>query len=176
MYQFPKSKTIYGPEQVEAQIDQNTEISKEFSLWNSSGTTYRRGNMFIIPINSSILYVEPVYLEATNSSIPEVKRIIVAYDDKIAYEETLAECLVSLFGDEAASGIDSSGGSVNEQQSANEETGQGTSTTSELSQTELIQKAASAYDNAQSALQQGDWAAYGEYMDELEDALSQLSA
>ena len=176
LYQFPKSKTIYGPEQVEAQIDQNTEISKEFSLWNSSGTTYRRGNMFIIPINSSILYVEPVYLEATNSSIPEVKRIIVAYDDKIAYEETLAECLVSLFGDEAASGIDSSGGSVNEQQSANEETGQGTSTTSELSQTELIQKAASAYDNAQSALQQGDWAAYGEYMDELEDALSQLSA
>ena len=176
LYQFPKSKTIYGPEQVEAQIDQNTEISKEFSLWNSSGTTYRRGNMFIIPINSSILYVEPVYLEATNSSIPEVKRIIVAYDDKIAYEETLAECLVSLFGDEAASGIDSSGGSVNEQQSANEETGQGTSTTSELSQTELIQKAASAYDNAQSALQQGDWAAYGEYMDELEDALSQLAA
>ena len=176
LYQFPKSKTIYGPEQVEAQIDQNTEISKEFSLWNSSGTTYRRGNMFIIPINSSILYVEPVYLEATNSSIPEVKRIIVAYDDKIAYEETLAECLVSLFGDEAASGIDSSGGSVNEQQSANEETGQGASTTSELSQTELIQKAASAYDNAQSALQQGDWAAYGEYMDELEDALSQLAA
>ncbi len=176
LYQFPKSKTIYGPEQVEAQIDQNTEISKEFSLWNSSGTTYRRGNMFIIPINSSILYVEPVYLEATNSSIPEVKRIIVAYDDKIAYEETLAECLVSLFGDEAASGIDSSGGSVNEQQSANEETGQGTSTTSELSQTELIQKAASAYDNAQSALQQGDWAAYGEYMEELEDALSQLAA
>lgn len=53
LYQFPKSKTIYGPEQVEAQIDQNTEISKEFSLWNSSGTTYRRGNMFIIPINSS---------------------------------------------------------------------------------------------------------------------------
>lgn len=173
LYQFPKSKTIYGPEQVEAQIDQNTEISKEFSLWNSSGTTYRRGNMFIIPINSSILYVEPVYLEATNSSIPEVKRIIVAYNDQIAYEETLAECLVSLFGDEAASGIDSSGGSVTGEETGGEETG---TTTGELSQTELIQKAATAYDNAQAALQQGDWAAYGEYMDELEEALNNLAA
>lgn len=173
LYQFPKSKTIYGPEQVEAQIDQNTEISKEFSLWNSSGTTYRRGNMFIIPINSSILYVEPVYLEATNSSIPEVKRIIVAYNDQIAYEETLAECLVSLFGDEAASGIDSSGGSITGEETGGEETG---TTTGELSQTELIQKAATAYDNAQAALQQGDWAAYGEYMDELEEALNNLAA
>lgn len=108
LYQFPKSRTIYGPEQIEAQIDQNTEISKEFSLWKSSGTSYRRGNMFVIPINTSVLYVEPVYLEATNSSIPEVKRIIVAYDDKIAYEETLAECLVSLFGDEADEGVASS--------------------------------------------------------------------
>lgn len=174
LYQFPKSKTIYGPEQVEAQIDQNTEISKEFSLWNSSGTTYRRGNMFVIPINSSILYVEPVYLEATNSSIPEVKRIIVAYNDKIAYEETLAECLVSLFGDEAASGIDSVGGSVGGQTDGNG--GETTAPEAELSQTELIQKAASAYDNAQAALKDGDWASYGEYMEELEEALNKLAA
>lgn len=174
LYQFPKSKTIYGPEQVEAQIDQNTEISKEFSLWNSSGTTYRRGNMFVIPINSSILYVEPVYLEATNSSIPEVKRIIVAYNDKIAYEETLAECLASLFGDEAASGIDSVGGSVGGQTDGNG--GETTAPEAELSQTELIQKAASAYDNAQAALKDGDWASYGEYMEELEEALNKLAA
>lgn len=173
LYQFPKSKTIYGPEQVEAQIDQNTEISKEFSLWNSSGTTYRRGNMFVIPINSSILYVEPVYLEATNSSIPEVKRIIVAYNDRIAYEETLAECLVSLFGDEAASGVDSAGGSVGGQT----EGGEGSTVPeAELSQTELIQKAATAYDNAQAALKDGDWASYGEYMEELEEALNKLAA
>lgn len=173
LYQFPKSKTIYGPEQVEAQIDQNTEISKEFSLWNSSGTTYRRGNMFVIPINSSILYVEPVYLEATNSSIPEVKRIIVAYNDRIAYEETLAECLVSLFGDEAASGVDSAGGSVGGQT----EGGEGSTVPeAELSQAELIQKAATAYDNAQVALKDGDWASYGEYMEELEEALNKLAA
>ena len=170
LYQFPKSKTIYGPEQVEAQIDQNTEISKEFSLWNSSGTKYRRGNMFIIPINTSILYVEPVYLEATNSSIPEVKRIIVAYGDRIAYEQTLAECLVSLFGDEAAGGVDSAGGSVVEDETVQ------TKPDGDLTQAELIQKAVDAFNNADAAMKSGDWAAYGKYLDELEDALNKLAS
>ncbi len=172
LYQFPKSKNVYGPEQIEAQIDQNTEISKEFSLWNSSGTKYRRGNMFVIPINTSILYVEPVYLEATNSSIPEVKRIIVAYGERIAYEETLAECLVSLFGDTAANGVDSSGGSVSD----HPDTDGGSQSDGKLSQTELIEKAVTAYEKSQSAMQQGDWSAYGKYQDELQDALNQLAS
>ncbi len=96
LYQMPKSKIVYGPMQVEAQIDQNTEISKEFSLWSSAGSSYSRGNMFVVPIEDSLLYIEPVYLEATNSSIPEVKRVIVAYGDQIAYEATLADALNSL--------------------------------------------------------------------------------
>ena len=178
LYQFPKNKTVYGPEQIEAQIDQNTEISKEFSLWNSSGTTYSRGNMFVIPINSSILYVEPVYLEATNSSIPEVKRIIVVYNDRIAYEETLEECLVSLFGEEAAAAVDTSDESVSQEPSGEgqTETQEPQQPETELSQAELIQDAAEAYDNAQAAIQSGDWAAYGEYMDELESILDKLAA
>ncbi len=166
LYQFPKNKTVYGPEQIEAQIDQNTEISKEFSLWNSTGTKYSRGNMFIIPINTSILYVEPVYLEATNSSIPEVKRIIVAYGDRIAYEETLAECLVSLFGDGAEEGV-----GTDEPTTETDEPNTGTMTTDEL-----IDKAVTAYSNAQTAMQNGDWAGYGKYLDEMEDALNQLAA
>ncbi len=176
LYQFPKNKTVYGPEQIEAQIDQNTEISKEFSLWNSAGTKYSRGNMFVIPVNSSILYVEPVYLEATNSSIPEVKRIIVAYGDRIAYEETLEECLVSLFGEEAADSIDASDESVTQEPSGDggqTETGQ---PSEELSQTELIQNAVTAYDNAQAAIQSGDWAGYGRYMEELEQILNELAS
>ena len=167
LYQFPKSRTIYGPEQIEAQIDQNTEISKEFSLWNSSGTKYRRGNMFLIPINTSVLYVEPVYLEAQNSSIPEVKRIIMAYDDEIAYEETLAECLVSLFGDGAEEGVSGPG------------TGQpsqgGENSSSEMSQSELIAAAQAAYENAIEAQKKGDWAGYGKYMNELEKYLNKLA-
>lgn len=165
LYQFPKNKTVYGPEQIEAQIDQNTEISKEFSLWNSSGTKYSRGNMFVIPINSSILYVEPVYLEATNSSIPEVKRIIVAYGDRIAYKETLAECLVALFGDGAEEGV-GNGGSEDEGNKPDD---------GALTKDELINKAVTAYANAQEAMKNGDWAGYGRYLSEMESALNQLA-
>lgn len=171
VYQFPKNKTVYGPEQIEAQVDQNTEISKEFSLWSSSGTSYVRGNMFVIPINTSLLYVEPVYLEATNSSIPEVKRIIMFYNDKIAYEETVAECLVSLFGNSAEEGV----GTDEEPDVGDENTDVDTDDTN-LSESELIQKAVEAFENAQKAQQDGDWAAYGEYLEELENYLSQLSA
>ena len=176
LFQFPKSKTVYGPEQVEAQIDQNTEISKEFSLWSSSGTSYRRGNMFVIPINTSLLYVEPVYLEATNSSIPEVKRIIMAYDDKIAYENSVAECLVELFGKKAEDGVGTEDGT-----GSGSGTGTGTGegggqTDAPLTQSELIQKAVEAFENAESAQRDGDWAEYGEYLAELEKYLNQLAS
>lgn len=166
LYQLPKSKVVYGPQQVEAQIDQDTEISKEFSLWNSSGSTYSRGNMFVIPIEESLLYVEPVYLEASESSIPEVKRVIVVYGDKIAYEPTLAEALNSLFGE----------GTVEESDSSSGDQGSGTSGTSgeKASMTELIQSANEAFDNAVKAQESGDWAKYGEYLKELEGYLNDL--
>lgn len=164
LYQMPKSKTVYGPMQVEAQIDQNTEISKEFSLWNSSGSSYSRGNLFIVPIEDSLLYIEPVYLEATNSSIPEVKRVIVVYGDRIAYESTLADALNSLFGE----------GSAEESEGSEEgETSGGSD--AELSQSEIIAKAQEAFDNAQQAQQDGDWAKYGEYLIELEKYLNMLN-
>jgi uncharacterized membrane protein (UPF0182 family) len=160
LYQLPKDKLIYGPMQIEAQIDQNTEISKEFSLWNSSGSTYTRGDMFVIPIEDSFIYVEPVYLEATNSSIPEVKRVIVAYGDRIAYQETLAKALDSLFG----SGDQNTGtGSV-------EEPGN----TDGFNADQIIVLAAEAFNNAQTAQKNGDWAAYGEYMKQVQTYLNQL--
>jgi uncharacterized membrane protein (UPF0182 family) len=163
VYKFPKNKTIYGPMQIEAQIDQNTEISKEFSLWNSTGSTYRRGNLFVIPIEDSLMYVEPVYLEASNQAIPEVKRVIVAYDDKIAYAPTLSGALEELFGGEA--GVDDGqapGGS------------QGSGSSGALTQAELIQKANEAYDNAVAAQKEGNWKAYGDYINELAGYLDQL--
>lgn len=169
LYQLPKSKTINGPMLVEAQIDQNTEISKEFSLWDSAGSKYSRGNMFVIPIEESLVYVEPIYLEASNSSIPEVKRVIVAYGEQIAYEETLAEALNALFGEGSAYESPSS-------RDAQEQEGQiQPGEDKPLSQTELAQKAQEAFDNAEKAQKDGDWAKYGEYLDELEDYLNQLA-
>ncbi|MBQ6089279.1 MAG: UPF0182 family protein, partial [Firmicutes bacterium] len=165
-YQFPKSKTVYGPEQIEAQIDQNTEISKDFTLWASNGTTYRRGNLFVIPINTSVLYVEPVYLEAQNSSIPEVKRIIMAYKDQIAYGETLSDCIITLFGYDinADSEVKPDDSSIINPDDGDDEDG---TTPETMTQAELIAKAQEAFNKAQEAMQQGNWAAYGTYLDQL---------
>lgn len=170
LYQMPKSKIVYGPMQVEAQIDQNTEISKEFSLWDSSGSKYSRGNLFVIPIEDSLLYVEPVYLEATNSSIPEVKRVIVVYGDNIAYESTLSEALNSMFGEGSAT--ESKGSSADSKEPNGDSSGK---SDSGQSKADIIQNCQDAYDNAQEALKDGDWSAYGKYMDELEKNLNKLN-
>jgi len=108
LYRMPKDRIIYGPAQIEAQINQDADISKEFALWNNSGSTYSRGDMFVIPVENSLLYVEPVYLEASTSSLPEVKRVIVYYDDELAYASTLSEALDILFGEGAGAPLKTS--------------------------------------------------------------------
>lgn len=161
LFKLPKNKVVYGPRQIEAQIDQDPEISKEFSLWNSSGSEYFRGNMFVIPIEDSLLYVEPVYIEASESSIPEVKRVIVAYGDKIAYKNTLGEALNSLFG-EGALGSDNKSSETDSQDDKKE------------TKEDIIKKITDAYDNAVKYQRNGDWAKYGEYMKILEENLKKL--
>ena len=176
LYRFPKSKTIYGPMQIEAQINQNTKISQDFSLWSNAGTAYSRGNLFVIPVEDSLLYVEPIYLNASNTAIPEVKRIIVAYGDRIAYEPTLKEALVSLFGsginqDGEVSGGSSSQGAPSGTPGTTQPTGSPEMTGD---QNALIQQATDAYNQAQNALQGGDWVNYGQHMAELQEALEAL--
>ena len=122
--------------------------------------------MFVIPIEDSLLYVEPVYLEAKNSSIPEVKRVIVAYGDRIAYESTLTEALNSLFGEGSAK--ESPGSTDGQTQTAPQ-------ADEALSQTELAAKAQEAFDNAQKAQKDGDWAKYGQYLDELQKYLGLMA-
>lgn len=179
LYRLPKEKVVYGPMQIESQIDQNTEISKEFSLWNSSGSKYTRGDMFVIPIDDSILYVEPVYLESSNdTSLPEVKRVIVAYGDQIEYAPTLSEALDKLFGMGAeyvdANTADDYVGEGNGLDTGTDYTGRGADST--LSLQELAELANQAYDNAVAAQKEGDWTRYGEYLNQLEQYLSLMKA
>jgi uncharacterized membrane protein (UPF0182 family) len=95
---FPKAKLVYGPKQIEARIDQDTVISQQISLWNQSGSQVLRGSLLAIPIETSLLYVQPLYLAAEQGSLPELKRVIVAFGTHIVMEETLEQGLQRIFG------------------------------------------------------------------------------
>jgi uncharacterized protein len=101
VYQFPKEKLVYGPFQIEARIQQNTEISQQISLWNQMGSRVIRGHLLVVPIDNSILYVSPLYLRAATGQLPELKRVIAAYGDRVVMEETLGQALAALFKDTA---------------------------------------------------------------------------
>ncbi len=92
-YEFPKERLIYGPQQTEARIDQDTTISQQLSLWNQMGSKVIRGNLLVIPVEDSLVYVEPLYPRSEQGQIPELKRVIVAYNDRLAMEPTLEAAL-----------------------------------------------------------------------------------
>ena len=121
--------------------------------------------MFVIPVEDSLIYVEPIYLEASNSSLPEVKRVIVYYNERIAYEPTLGEALDVMFGEGAGKPLNVGGTGTG---------GEPSGGTAELSVDELIVLANETYEKATAAQKSGDWAAYGEYLKQLEGYLKKL--
>ncbi|MBD2336801.1 UPF0182 family protein [Calothrix sp. FACHB-156] len=97
LYAFPKERLIYGPEQIEARINQDPVISQQISLWNRQGSRAIQGNLLVIPIEQSLLYVEPIYLEATQNSLPTLVRVVVAYENRIVMAQTLEQALKAIF-------------------------------------------------------------------------------
>ena len=97
VYTFPKQRLVYGPSQIVARINQDAEISRQISLWDQRGSSVIQGNLLVIPIEESLIYVRPLYLRADAGKIPELKRVIVAYEDKIAMERTLDQALQKIF-------------------------------------------------------------------------------
>ena len=100
MFELPKQRLIYGPEQIEALINQTPSISQQISLWNRKGSSVIQGNLLVIPIDQSLLYIEPLYLEATENSLPTLTRVIAAYEDKIVMKPSLEEALDGIFDKE----------------------------------------------------------------------------
>jgi uncharacterized membrane protein (UPF0182 family) len=97
LYNFPKQRLVFGPEQIEARINQDPTISAQISLWNRQGSRVLQGNLLIVPIERSLLYVEPIYLEATQNQIPTLVRVVVAYENRIVMAETLPQALKDIF-------------------------------------------------------------------------------
>lgn len=101
VYNFPESRLIEGPLQIEARIDQNAQLSAQFSLWNQQGSRVLRGHLLVIPIGRSLLYVEPVYLQAQRSPMPELRLVVLAIQERVAYGQSFDEALANLVGDSA---------------------------------------------------------------------------
>lgn len=161
VYTFPKQSLVYGPMQIEQRVDQDTVISPQLTLLGQQGSEVIRGNMMAIPIEQAILYIEPVYIRASDSerSLPEVKKIVVSYNNRIVMADSLQEGLQEIFGD-------SDSGDGDDGQDP------GDGTPGDLNA--LIQQANQLFSQAQQAQQSGDWSSYGQLLDELEDVLQQL--
>jgi uncharacterized membrane protein (UPF0182 family) len=171
-YRFPKQELVYGPLQIEGRIDQDPEISAQITLWSQSGSQVIRGNLLVLPIDNSLLYVEPLYLQALNGQIPELKRVIVVSGDKVVMRETLAEGLQMLFGQTGPVFTSTEPPPTGESEPAAEPTTPAESSSQDINQ--LAITASAHYEAAQDALQNGDWATYGEELKKMKTALDAL--
>jgi uncharacterized membrane protein (UPF0182 family) len=98
VYNFPKNKLVDGPLQIEARIDQNAQLSGQLTLWNQQGSHVRRGTLLVIPTGRALLYAEPIYLQAERSPMPELRLVVLALQDRLAYGSTFESALAALFG------------------------------------------------------------------------------
>ena len=178
VYRFPADTTIFGPAQIEARIVQDPQISQQFTLWSQGGSTVIQGNLIVVPVGDSLIYLQPVYLQSQQSAFPEFQRIIVASPREVVWAETLAEALDLLL---AAEG--SSPGPTEPPPAPTPTptpvpgetpgpTPSGDALPSDVSG--LIDYANRHFDAAQTALRDGDFARYGEEMDKVEAALRRL--
>jgi uncharacterized membrane protein (UPF0182 family) len=163
VYQLSRQSLVFGPTQIENRINQDTEISRQVSLWDQRGSTVIRGDLLVIPIKQSLLYVQPLYLQAAGGRIPELKRVVVAYENQVVMGQTLDEALGEMFG----------GGSV--AAPARGEVAAAAPATGSAALQALITEARRHYQNALDAQRQGDWARYGDEIRALGEVLGRLS-
>lgn len=197
VYVFPKSIQVFGPSQIEARIDQNPLISPQFTLWNQSGSRVVRGNLLMIPISGSYLYVEPIYLQAEQSQLPQLQRVIVVDGESIAMEPTLADSLSVVLGQQAPSPIAAAAPGGPAPPATTALAAQATATAASTPATPvaavtpsfippsvaspaatdvsgLAREASADYDQAQQQLRQGNFAAYQQDLEQMKAALDRL--
>jgi uncharacterized protein len=160
VYEFPKDRLVYGPSQIEARINQNPEISQQISLWNQMGSRVIHGNLLVIPVENSILYISPLYLRAETGQLPELKRVIAAYGDRVVMEDTLSGALAALFKETAPAP------KVSEAQAGAPVSGPAT---------DRAREALGHYGQAMERLKAGDWGGFGAELEALRRILEELN-
>lgn len=158
-YTFPRDRLIYGPKQIDARINQDSFISQQLSLWNQRGSEVIRGSLLVIPIEKSLLYVQPLFLAADKAGLPELKRVIVAFGDQVVMEENLELALQRLFGGKKSPAVVT--GVIPADAKA--------------TPAALAKEAMSLYEKATTLQRQGNWAGYGEELRKLEQILKRMA-
>jgi uncharacterized protein len=166
VYQLSRQSLVFGPRQIENRINQNTEIARQVTLWDQRGSQVIRGDLLVIPIEESLVYVQPLYLQAEGGRIPELKRVIVAYQNRVVMQETLEAALTELFGGSkgprqpppaVATGADAAGPAI-----------------ADTAFNALVAEAQRRYEAALQAQREIDWARYGDEFRRLGELLEQL--
>src|SRR5687767_1358477 len=155
VYSFPRQSLVFGPAQIVNRINQDTEVARQISLWDQRGSEVIRGELLVIPIEESLIYVMPLYLRAQGGRIPELKRVVVAHQNQVVMEETLEEGLSRLFG----------GGGTG--QPTRVAAASGTARPDDGRAADLARRAAESFRRAVEAQRAGDWARYGEELSRL---------
>lgn len=168
IYKFPKDKLVFGPKQIMSRISQDAEISRQISLWDQRGSQVIQGQLLVIPIENSLIYVRPLYLKAETGKIPELKRVIVAYENKIAMEETLEEGLGRIF-----SGLQTQP-ETQTTTAPDEDVRSEENVKSDEPNNDLLNDAKAAYEAAITAQRNGEWTKYGEEIKKLGEILSNI--
>ncbi|HMJ17032.1 MAG TPA: UPF0182 family protein, partial [Gemmatimonadaceae bacterium] len=179
VYRFPKQSLVYGPKQIDNRINQDTEISRQVTLWDQRGSHVIKGELLVIPIEESLIYVQPIYLQAEGGNIPELKRVVVAHENRVVMGETLEEGLNALFGSGAGAqtrtSVQDSTATLG-QPAAIDAIPPPTGAAPSTAVSQLLQEAQTHYDRAIAAQRAGNWSEYGREIDQLGAVLRSLKA
>jgi hypothetical protein len=174
VYNFPKSRLVDGPLQIEARLDQNAQLSSMFSLWNQQGSRVRRGNLLVIPIGRSLLYVEPVYLQAERSPMPELRLVVLATQERLGYGTSFGEAMANLFGEAAKPVEQARGEQARPKASETAETAPQPQTTPAENTQRLIKQATEDFDEYQRLTREGKFGEAGQKLESLKRTMEEL--
>ncbi len=177
-FEFPKQKIVYGPRQIIGRINQDQIISPQISLWNQQGSEVIWGTPLVIPIEESLLYVRPLYLRSPEGKIPELKRVIVAYQSQIVMAETLTQALAQIFGNEVANALPTDrapGAEAAAVQAPSTVPSEPEASTNET-MAQLTTDMRTHFDRAVQAQRDGDWARYGEELARIDETIKRMQS
>ncbi|HBG04460.1 MAG TPA: UPF0182 family protein [Geobacter sp.] len=173
-FTFPRDRLVYGPKQIDARINQDAFISQQLTLWSQRGSEVIRGSLLVIPIEKSLLYVQPLYLAADKSGLPELRRVIVAYGDEVVMEQTLELALQRIFGGKAAPALTAAAAPGAAPGMPVTAPG-GAPSAAKAGSAELAREAMAIFERATNLQRQGDWAGYGEELRKLQQVLQRMA-